>query len=1010
MEERGRSTAPQGSGDSVTGAVPSEGAVASHPASRDYPAGVVAFLFTDIEGSTKSWEADARQMRVAVERHFDLLRGAIEAQSGVLFKTVGDAVQAAFPSVAGAVAAAAEGQRAIAAEPWGEPGPLSVRMAIHLGEATPRAGDYLAPSLNRLARLMSAGYGGQILLSHAARSIVAQALPPGLSLLDLGTHRLRDLLDAEPIWQLAGPGLAATFPPLKTLDLARHNLPAQPNALLGREREVEAVRALLARPDVRLVTIVGPGGTGKTPVGLQVAAEETTRFPGGVWFVPLAGVADASFVPAAVAAAAGIAETPGMPIERTLKERLAGSETLLLLDNAEHLPDAAPFVAELLAAVPALRVLVTSRQPLRIAAEREFALDPLAVPPQGSGADLASLLEFPAVRLFVERAEAVRPGFALTSENASAVAAICRQLDGLPLAIELAAARVRVLAPTALLARLDKRLKLLTGGARDLPTRQQTLRNTIAWSHDLLDPAERDLFARLAVFAGGCTLEAAEAVCTGTGCDGLDVFEGLDSLVQQSLVRERDGIDGEPRFTMLQTIREFGLEQLELSGQIAPARTAHAAYFLELAEQLDGIHTDPDYPHDQLEAEHDNLRQALATFAAEPDGMAGRVRLAAALWYFWWIRGHFAEASVVLDDVTALLVETADLEEIPLPAQSAAFAGAATMAETRGDYGRATELHERALALRRDGHHISAVADSLTNLGVIALNQGDLDRARRHHEEALALWRSLGDKPGEAGSLRDLGSIHLYQGDYAAARQMLEESLGIFRSVGDGTGEAVALQSLGLLAVYEQRPDVAVPLYEASLRLWRQLGNRLMVAADLGNLGEALALAGDPSRAVPMLNEALALYEELNDLGGRAFALHELGKTKLEGGDATAAEALLAESSSIRYEIGELAGVAESLESLAAARVALGQPEESARLLGAAATLRDTLGVPLPPGYESAHALAISRATELLGDAAFQGLLAEGQADLLEEIVRGLRAPATTSTARTEPYPIGPRR
>ena len=450
------------------------------------PSGTVSFLFTDIEGSTALWERDRQAMSAAVERHFALLDEAVSAQNGVLFKTIGDATQAALPTVPNAIAAAIAAQLALRREDWGDLGPLRVRMAIHAGEATPKDGDYLAPALNRLARVLATGYGEQILLTDTARAL-ATTLPVGYALQDLGKHRLRDLIEAERIFQLCGPGLPPGFPPLKSLDQQPTNLPTQPTVLIGRERELVALRAALSTQETRLITLVGPGGTGKTRLALQAAAESLEHFADGVWWVPLAAVSDPENVVQAIAAPLGIREGPAKPLLESLAAHLRSRQTLLLLDNFEHLRDAAAHVQYLLHSAPGLVVLVTSREPLRLRAEREFPVDPLPLPVADGGISVEMMLAAPAVRLFVERAQARKPAFTLDDANVADVVAICRRLDGLPLAIELAAA-VRILTPAALLARLDQRLSILTGGARDLPERQQTLRAAIAWSYDLWCP------------------------------------------------------------------------------------------------------------------------------------------------------------------------------------------------------------------------------------------------------------------------------------------------------------------------------------------------------------------------------------------------------------------------------------------------------------------------------------------------------------------------------------------
>ncbi len=505
----------------------------------DLPTGTVTFLFTDIEGSTTRWEHQRAAMQAALARHDDILRAAIEAHEGHVFKTVGDAFYAVFTSAPDALEAALAAQSPLQAEAWSEDvDTLRVRMALHTGTVQQRDGDYFGPPLNRVARLLSAGHGGQVLLSHVTRELVRDYLPPGAELRDLGEHRLKDLIRPEHVFQLVAPDLPADFQPLRTLDNRPNNLPLQLTPFIGRERELEVVRERLAQPDMRLLTLSGPGGTGKTRLGLQVAADLLDTFPDGVWFVNLAPISDPALVMPTIAATLGIAEVAGQSLLDTLKWYLRDKQMLLVLDNFEQVLPAAPVVNDLLAAAPGLKVLVTSRALLGIYGEHDVAVPPLALPDLRRLPPLERLSQYEAVRLFIERAQAAKSDFAITGENAPAVAEICVRLDGLPLAIELAAARIRLLPPQALLQRLSSRLKLLTGGRRDLPARHQTLRGAIEWSYSLLDPVEQTLFARLAVFVGGRTLEAVEAVCNADGDLEVDVLDGLASLVDKSLVRQ----------------------------------------------------------------------------------------------------------------------------------------------------------------------------------------------------------------------------------------------------------------------------------------------------------------------------------------------------------------------------------------------------------------------------------------------------------------------------------------
>src|SRR5215216_6038215 len=595
--------------------------------------GTITFLFTDVEGSTALWEKYSNAMSEVLSRHDEVLRTAIKAHNGHVFKTVGDAFHATFSTAPDALEAALEAQRVLLHEEWPETGPLRVRMALHTGAAEEREGDYFGPSLNRVARLLSAGHGEQILLSLATRELVRDRLPEESGLRDLGERRLKDLSSPEHVFQIIAPGLRSEFPPLNTLDVRRNNLPAQPTPLVGREKELNDVLALLRSPDVRLLTLTGPGGTGKTRLGLQAAAELTDEFEDGVFFVALTAIADPTLVAPTIARTLGLTESGDQPPEELLKGYLRDRQTLLMLDNFEHILESAPLLDALLSAAPNMKVLATSRIPLSLYGEHEFPVPPLSLPDPQSLPPVESLTEYEALRLFVERAKAIRPDFSLTQENAPAVVEICARLDGLPLAIELAAARIKLLPPQAMLPRLGNRLKLLTGGARNLPERQRTLRNAIAWSYEMLDEGEKTLFARLAVFSGGSTLEGIEAVCDPQGDLPVEALEGVSSLLDKSLLRQEEGQGAEPR-----------LMRLEESGEAEQLRKSHADYCIALAEEAEaGLQgSEQESWLERLDPEHDNMRSALA-WAMEQGMTELGLFLAGALRPFWYARGYLDE-------------------------------------------------------------------------------------------------------------------------------------------------------------------------------------------------------------------------------------------------------------------------------------------------------------------------------------------------------------------------------
>jgi predicted ATPase/class 3 adenylate cyclase len=907
------------------------------------PSGTVTFLFTDIEGSTRRWDRDRATMAVALARHDALLRTAIAANGGHVFKTVGDAFCAAFASAGRALEAAVAGQRALNAEAWGAIGALRVRMALHTGDAEERDADYFGPAVNRVARLLATGYGGQILLSRAVADGVRDRLPEGADLLDLGGHRLKDLARPEHVFQFVVPDLPRDFPPIKSLENRPTNLPVQPTPLVGREREVDQA-AVLLRSDVRLLTLVGPGGSGKTRLGAQAAAELVDDFPDGVWFVDLSALRQPELVVAEVARTLGVRQEGLQPMRDRLIEALRDEQALLLLDNFEQVVEAADGVAALLAGCPKLRVMVTSRSPLRIRDERTFPVLPLAVPDATRLPSVEALAEVAAVRLFVERATGANPAFALTAENAAAVAAICRRLEGLPLAIELAAARSRLLSPAALHDRLERRLGTLARGSRDLPVRQQTMRDAIAWSHELLTPDEQMLFRRLAVFAGGWTLEAAEWLTSRSdpaGTEALDVLAGLEELADQSLIRSVEQSDGEVRLGMLETIREFGLEQLAALSEAETVQRVHADYFQGIAERAGPLLLGPEQRTwlATLEREHDNLQAALGWSLGGAAPETG-LRLAGSLARFWHIRGYFAIGRAWLERALAGATESPRSERVR------ALTGAGTLAYAQGDLQRAAMHYEQGLAMARAIGDERATSFLLHNLGVAASARGDRDRARALYEESLALKQALGDKAGAAMSLGNLGTLAHFDGDLERAASLHEESLALFREMDDWRGEAGALNSLGVLA----------------------------------------HARGDLAAATAHFEQCLGVLRALNDKGYLGRTLTNLGRLARDQGNLVLAATRYREGLAVAHEIGDQAAIADGLEGIGAV-AATRQPARGARLLGAAESLREALSAPMTADHREAFLRDRVAVREHLAEPDFAIAWAAGRSFSLDEAV-----------------------
>ncbi len=839
------------------------------------PTGTVTFLFTDIEGSTRLMQELGEKYMPLQVVHHELLRNAFRNNDGRELRTEGDSFFCVFASAVDACQAAATAQRSFTEHPWPKGGALRVRIGLHTGEAPLMGDEYIGLDVHHAARIAGAAFGGQVLVSEATQALVGGSLPSELTLRDLGTHRLRDLARTERLFQLVVAGVPDTFPALRTVDGTPNNLPTQLTSFVGRSEMVARARQVLA--GCRLMTLTGPGGIGKTRLSLQVAAETFDQFPDGVYFVPLSAVRDPDVIPSAIAQSLSLSVTGNkMPLD-AVNEHLRTRKVLLVMDNFEQLlPEAAGLPASLLQGSPNLKVIVSSRAALRSYGEQEFPVEPLNLPDPKTHPSLETLSQYEAVKLFIERALAAKPDFHATNENAPAIAGICERVDGLPLAIELAAARIKLFSPQALFTRLEKSLSALGTGARDLPGRQQTLTGAIAWSYELLDPALQRLLARFSVFARGAGLEQAEAVCGRAEEGGTDVVTGLEELADQSLLRRQPDFD-EPRLIMLQTIREFAGERLEESGEADLVRDRHAAAFAALAEGAEGrlFGDERKSQLDRLELDHDNFRAALDWCIAK-----GRteqaLRVAAAIWRFWQMRGYLREGRARMEAVLAL----PGGDRFP-EARKRALEAAGGIAYWQADMPAAQVWYDECLVLTRATGDKRALANAIYNDSFPrVLTRTDMNAALVLLNEALGLYRELDDKPGIAKCLWGIGNVYHFMQDYAAAVAPLDEAIGLFRVLDDQFGLGWAFHTRALAAINIEDAASAEPLIAEALELFAKAGDISAITILLDDASQVARLHGDRLRSLRLAAAAASLQAKTgaeiammaNVIAGRASA------------------------------------------------------------------------------------------------------------------------------------------
>ncbi len=918
----------------------------------DAPSTILTFLFTDIEGSTSKWEEHPEQMAQAVAGHDAVLREAVQGHGGHIVKTTGDGIYAAFPAPDDGVAAVIDIQLGLLDPAFTAGLPLRVRCGLHTGAVHARDNDYFGTTINRTARIMGAAHGGQILVSQAVADAMRARLPDGVSLLDLGSVRLKGLSTSEAVFQVVHPRLDQSFPALRELEATPNNLPQQLTSFIGRERECTEVAEMLTT--ARLLTLLGMGGLGKTRLSLQIGTDVMDLYPDGVWFIDLQAIRDGSLVASEAARVLSVREEPGRPLLQTLCAHVKARKLLLILDNCEQVVDASAELANaLLRSAPDVRILTTSRVALRVPGEQTYVVQPLPLPSRT--ASFEALSQSTAVRLFVERAKLHKPAFALTEREAPAIAELVSRLEGIPLALELAAARVRSLAVADINKRLNDRYKILTGGDRTLQARQQTLRALVDWSYDLLSENEQALLGRLSVFAGGFSLEAAEAICSADPLMPEDVLDLVTSLAEKSLVNMEESEAG-TRYRMLETLRDYGREKLASRGEQAAVGAAHCQYFLTFAKAARPALDGPDQAEWTLRVE-ENLDDLRAAIKLALDGGVDpiiAVKFEVALLGFWMLRGYATEGRKYVHAALALpAVRTSDL------AHAHALYVGGGLADSQSDHAEARRMLEQCLELRRRLGNAFEIAATLSTLSLVRLHTGDASGAREGETEAAEIFRQMKEPIGQAIGLLHLGQIDAYVGHDVEASSHLEECLAIARDLKYSEVESECELMLGQLALD----------------------------------------TGDRSAARARFARALEICQDVQDKRNEATALWALGKVDLVVGDLDAAHIKLGGALRAFQAFEMFSELLGCLEDYAELVKVLGHAEDAVRLCGAIEASRDRLALSQAPRSEQQWKVRLVAERAALGQVEFDSAWNEGQSWELQEAVQFARSATVTEAA-----------
>lgn len=938
-----------------------------------FPSGTVTFLFTDVEGSTKLAQKYPRTLYDALERHNTIMSGAIESNNGFVFKTVGDAYCCAFEKAEDAVRAAVTAQLKLAAEKWND-AEIKIRIGIHTGKAEWSGNNYMGYiTLARSARIMSAAYGEQILISDETHKHIKNK-PGNISYRDLGERRLKDVIQPIRLFQILSPGLRGEFPPLKTLDARANNLPVQLTSFIGREKNISEIKELLNQN--RLLTIVCAGGTGKTRLALQAGADLIDEYTNGVFVFEFAPVTEEELVIQPVMNSLGIREEEGKSPEDTLTEYLKEKEMLLIMDNCEHIINKCANLAELLIRkCPKIKIIATSREALNCQGEQTYRLSALSVPEQTSGITPEEIIQCESVRLFVERALTVNPGFRVTESNASALAEICRRLDGIPLAIELAAAKTNVISVEKIHQRLDDMFSLLSGVRRTVLPRQQTLRAMIDWSYNLLSEKEKILWSRLTVFSGGWTLESAEEICSDEKTGSYEILDLLGQLSQKSIISFNETNE---RYSMLETMKQYGEIKLEDSGELTAIKLKHLEYYSSLADRTKNLKISSPEWFSVLDPDHNNFISAIESSVPAGKPETGAL-ITESLNHFWEIRGYY---STGLKLIEVLLSDKKDLSKNSL---AKLYMNYSHFFRIQGNYEKSRELNRKSLELLRETGSKNDIIIALHNAGNTEALTGNFSEAGRIFEESLKLSRECNFISGIAFALNNLGNVALIKGDHEKAEAYTLESLEHHYKSGNSRDICFALDTLGNIMKEKGNLEKAKKYLSESLEISRQIGDKSGIAFALYNLGSVYYCCGDEEKALEYANESLKLRTEIGDKPGIAYSYDIIGVICFYRKEYDKAEYYLRESLKIRTESGDRHAILLSLSSYSLILSSGENTVLSAKLLGAKDTGYKSMDLPMS-SEESQQFEEISRILkDKLGESEFIKYFDEGKKMTIDE-------------------------